>query len=410
MKKQLFLSIAYILCFTFVIKAQNFTFVHITDLHVADSYCAGDYDFNGEMFLQLRDKINNLDPKPAFVISSGDISHVGNSGNDGMYAAFTQYLYPDSVVNPDIGDFFMDSLQTIPIYFTPGNHDFRTGNVPPLSNEDLTVYKNIICSITDYSIVYQNAVIICMNSGYDVLRPLWDDSNVMSPEGSGFTDEQCNWLRNILDSNITKKKIIAMHHPPVNKTGFLCDGTPFTGTIIDDADGSIKYNRITLLDICDSNNVDIVLAGHVHQNVVVNRYGTIVDENYPDSTRYIQTGAGFHGCYRIITVDSSFVTVSTPQSITSSNEGIHNIPKNADLFRIYPNPFTTSTTINFHPYLKIDNLKFKIYNLFGQEIKVIYNINDREIKINRNNIPNGIYFIHVFNNNILIGSSKIIVN
>jgi len=150
----------------------QFNFVHITDLHVADSYCAGDYDLDGEMFVQLRNEINNLNPKPAFVVATGDISHVGGSGTDGMYAALTQHLYPDNVINPDFGAFFMDSLLTIPIYFDPGNHDFRTGNVPPLSDENLTEYTNIICSSSDYFFIHQNALVICMNSGYDDLRPL----------------------------------------------------------------------------------------------------------------------------------------------------------------------------------------------------------------------------------------------
>ena len=399
--------IAILILINSVISFAQFNFVHITDLHVADSYCAGSYDLDGEMFVQLRDELNNVNPKPAFIVATGDISHVGDSGNDGMYYAFTQHLYPDSLINPGIGAFFIDSLQTIPIYFTPGNHDFRTGNVPPLSNENLTVYKNLICSISDYSVTYQNAVIICMNSGYDDLRPLWDDTNVMSPEGSGFTDDQCNWLRAVLDSNSTKKKIITMHHPTVNEVGVWCDGSPFSGTILDNADGSIKYNRTTLLDICDSNNVDIILAGHAHQNVVVNRYGNIVNETWTDSTKYIQKGAALYGCYRIITVDSLSVSVSTPILLHTTHKRSY---FNNTYLNIYPNPFSYIATIEIYTDNEINNFEFIMYNMLGIEVRRITHINTNKIELRRKNLLQGIYFYKILNHNNMIGTGKIIIN
>ncbi len=408
--KRKFTGIPFLIILFFLIAQNNliaqFTFVHITDLHVADSYCAGSYDLDGEMFVQLRDELNNLNPKPVFIVATGDISHVGDSDNDGMYYAFTQHLYPDSLVNPGIGVFFIDSLQTIPIYFTPGNHDFRTGNVPPLSNEDLTVYKNLICSVSDYSVTCQNAVIICMNSGYDDLRPLWDDTNYMSPEGSGFTDNQCNWLRAILDSNSTKKKVITMHHPAVNEVGVWCDGSPFSGTILDNADGSIKYNRITFLDICDSNTVDIILTGHAHQNVVVNRYGNIVNENWTDSTRYIQTGAALHGCYRIISVDSSSVLVSNPISIPTTQKRFYS---NNTSLNVYPNPFSYSAIIEIYTNNKINNFEFIMYNMLGTVVKRITHINTNKFEIKKKNLSQGIYFYKILNHDNIIGIGKIII-
>lgn len=385
----------------------QFNFVHITDLHVADNYCAGAYDLDGEMFVLLRNEINNLSPKPAFVVATGDISHVGASGTDGMYAAITDHLYPANVLNPGPGDFFMDSLQTIPIYFTPGNHDFRTGNVPPLNDENLTEYLNIICSSSDYFINYQNTIIICMNSGYDDLRPLWDDTNYMSPEGSGFSDEQCTWLRTVLVYYSTHKKIIAMHHPTVNKVGVWCDGTPFSGTILDHEDGSIKYNRTTLLDICDTNNVDIVLAGHAHQNIVVNRFGQTVNENWSDSTRFIQTGAALYGCYRIISVDSTSVSVSPPISLGTTQIR----PYSEEIyFNVYPNPFNDNTTVEIYANNKAVDIEFIIYNIFGNEVKKTSNISTNIFDLNRDGLSSGMYFFKISKHNIIIGTGKLIIN
>lgn len=364
----------------------QFSFVHITDLHIADGSSAGGYDLNGVIFEQVIDEINNLNPKPAFVVATGDISHAGAYGSNGMFPAITQYLYPDSMSNPAPGDYFIDSLHTIPIYFIPGNHDYRTTNVPPW-NGDLTYFTAYLCSEPDYFFVHQNTAIICMNSGYDDLRPLWEDTNVMSPESSGFTNEQIIWLRAVLSANANKLKIILMHSPPVNVVGLFCDGSVFTGTFVDMADGSIKYNRDVFLNTCDSNNVDAVVAGHAHQNVVVSRSGVIVNENWADSTRYVQTGASLNGCYRIISVDSGFVNVGFPQIAqpTSVNETY-----SSDVV-IYPNPSTGIFTVEGEGILSIG-----ISDISGRVIRQI-SVKSNQTSIDLTGQPKGMYFVKVHN-------------
>ena len=362
----------------------QFSFVHITDLHVADGTSAGGYDLNGVKFKQVCDEINNLSPKPAFVVATGDLSHAGAYGSNGMFPAITQYLFPDSVSNPAPGDYFIDSLHTIPIYFIPGNHDYRTTNIPPW-NGDLTYFTAYLCSEPDYFFIHQNAVIICMNSGYDDLRPLWEDTNYMSPESSGFSNEQLNWFRAVLLANSTKRKIILMHSPPVNKAGTWCDGTVFSGTFVDLADGSIKYNRDVFLNICDSNNVDVVLAGHAHQNVVVSRSGVIVNVNWADSTRYVQTGASLNGCYRIMTADSGFVYVGFPQIAQPAyiNETY------SSNFDIYPNPSTGIFTVEGEGIQSIE-----ISDIGGRVIRQI-TVKSNQTSIDLTGQQNGMYFVKV---------------
>ena len=63
-------------------------------------------------------------------------------------------------------------------------------------------------------------------------------------------------------------------------------------------------------------------------------------------------------------------------------------------FEIFPNPFSDKTTIkisneNFHPYT------LEIYNIFGQRLRKIKNINSSVYTIERNNLPAGIYFYSV---------------
>jgi len=409
------IKIYFILCiisfslFTFSSFAQ-FSFIHITDLHIADGLSAGTYDLNGVKFKQMLDAINNMNTKPAFVIATGDISHAGEYGTDGMYPSLTQYLYPTTLTNPNAGEYFIDAAQTIPIYFTPGNHDFRTGNLPPLSNSFLNYYKAFVAPDSDYVITYQNALILCLNSGYDDLRPLWEDTNYMTPEGSGLTSAQCSWSRNILSANPGKKKIIAMHHPPVDVTGTNPDGSPWTGTILDPGDGSIKYNRTTLLDICDSNNVDIVIAGHQHMNVVADQNANVVSENWAFGTRYIQTAACMDLVYRIITVDTSFVWVSTPQiaNITGIDSNFLFTEK-IQLFNFFYNPLLNKIYIVNNNEIVSKETNISIFNITGKQIISAQFKNQNQIEINANFYAKGIYILKVQTENNII-NKKLIIN
>ncbi|MGD0710334.1 MAG: metallophosphoesterase [Bacteroidales bacterium] len=287
------------------LSIAQYTFAHITDTHVADGTMNfGSYDLNGVEFQVVLNNLNSLDTLPAFVVHSGDISNMGSggtvTGTEGMF----------------------DAGRTIPMYFTPGNHEYYTNLIPPETDTNLAYYSKHVSPDEDYFIVKGYAVLLFLRSGWDDNRSILVDPDIDNPEGSGLTPGQCQWVRNTLHTYSNKRKIIIMHHPPSNANGIFYDGTPCT-QVLDTADGSILNNRTTFLNILDSNHVDIVLCGHVHQNVVCNRAGTVVPENWPTATRYVQTGGGFQGCYRIIIVDSNFVYVGTPQ-IASPTAGVEN--------------------------------------------------------------------------------------
>ena len=76
---------------------------------------------------------------------------------------------------------------------------------------------------------------------------------------------------------------------------------------------------------------------------------------------------------------------------------------------LFPNPFSTSTTLLINGEIK-ENSHLYIYNLLGEEVKTIPIINQKEITINRDNLADGMYFYKIIgNNNESIATGKMIV-
>lgn len=390
MKKQILLFVT--VCIATVSSFAQFSFIHISDMHVSSTPSANS-DTNGQYFQCAIKEFASLSPKPAFVIATGDISQVGNEQPNGMYPAITQHLFPPLITNPAIGDYFIDSAKTIPIYFAPGNHEYWTGFDSihiPISNDTLFYYPKYIVSDTDYALTTAIAVIVFLRSGHD--SPYGYPPNPAVIMGTGLTNAQCNWLRNILSINSGKRKIIVMHHPPVNAAGTNSDGTPFTAITIDTATNSLQNNRTNFLNICDSNHVDIVLAGHEHQNVVADRKGDTISENWPNGTRFVQTAASFNRSYRIITVNPTFVTVSPPMRSCNT---IYNVNELNSLLNIsvFPNP--AGDKVNIECPLEAN---LEILTIEGIIIRRLIT-NDRQTTLDLSTLSSGIYIIKVKTNN-----------
>jgi 3',5'-cyclic AMP phosphodiesterase CpdA len=368
-----------------------FTFIHISDIHVSTvTSSVNTCDVNGVEAKCYLKTFNLLTPKPAFVLATGDISNIGNSSSvsGGMYTALTQYLYPSNLINPGVGALHIDSAQTIPFYFSPGNHDYYTTLLPPGTLTQLNTlpnYAKYIAPDSDYAVTTDISVILFVRSGSDISYFI-----SLDPKGSGLTDAQITWIRGVLAANSNKRKIIVMHHPTANATGTNCDASAHSA-IGDSATASIYVNRIEFLNICDSNHVDVVLAGHSHQNVVVNRAGdTIADNCDTCGTRFVQTGPAFTGCYRMITVDSSFVSVSSNMNGCSTATSLKELDNDLD-FSLYPNPSTGIYTFSIgQPY----NSRVRVFNLLGECVhQQTSNLSTMQIDLQSQ--PDGMYFLQV---------------
>ncbi|MEO8148653.1 MAG: T9SS type A sorting domain-containing protein [Bacteroidia bacterium] len=75
---------------------------------------------------------------------------------------------------------------------------------------------------------------------------------------------------------------------------------------------------------------------------------------------------------------------------------------------IIPNPFSSMTTLNVNENLKDATLI--IYNLFGQHVKQIKNITGKTITLCRDNLPVGVYFLCLTQDNKTIITDKLIIS
>ena len=81
--------------------------------------------------------------------------------------------------------------------------------------------------------------------------------------------------------------------------------------------------------------------------------------------------------------------------------------RNEQVVSLFPNPFSVETILRTGS--RLQNATLKIYNLSGMEIREITNLSGMEVKIQRDNLPSGVYFIQLSQNTTLISKIKAII-
>ncbi len=90
----------------------------------------------------------------------------------------------------------------------------------------------------------------------------------------------------------------------------------------------------------------------------------------------------------------------------SRNVGIEEEANNFS-FNISPNPFTTQAIITFNK--QIHNATFSLYNLLGEKVAEVLNINGESFQFNRGNLRSGVYVFEVLQKDKCIGRGKAVV-
>ncbi len=108
---------------------------------------------------------------------------------------------------------------------------------------------------------------------------------------------------------------------------------------------------------------------------------------------------------RLIMNATIWLAASSP--LTTGIESSININST---IHIYPNPLTTSATIEIETAKKIDNATFKIIDILGNEVKTIENINSNKFIFEKEELKSGIYFFNCSDKKKIIGQGKFIIN
>lgn len=87
--------------------------------------------------------------------------------------------------------------------------------------------------------------------------------------------------------------------------------------------------------------------------------------------------------------------------------GIENISKNKSI-DIYPNPFSSQTILQTNNFLH--NATLTIDNSLGQTVKQIKNISGQRVILFRDNLPNGLYFLRLTEDNKIFINKLVIVD
>lgn len=194
--------------------------------------------------------------------------------------------------------------------------------------------------------------------------------------------------------------------------------TTFTDTLILNAEGNANavfvihingalststYAKVKLINGTQSQNVFWEVNGAVHINNFSDFTGVIVTNNGAVS---IDTGAVLHG--KAFTTSGSLTTAGITQILVPvclPNE-VATINNTTDAIAIYPNPFTNTLNIVISTEL-VGKCELHLFNVLGEEV-MSTNLTNSDTKLATTELPAGIYFYEVMNNNKIIQSGKLI--
>ena len=120
-----------------------------------------------------------------------------------------------------------------------------------------------------------------------------------------------------------------------------------------------------------------------------------------------------NGNYTVTTTNASGCTASSNPFPILSFLGINKYD-GTNVITIYPNPFSTSATVQINGALRNDGVSIVIYDMVGKEVKNIPLLNGQNtasqmgmsFTIERNDLSNGMYFYKVTTKDGIIGSGK----
>jgi 3',5'-cyclic-AMP phosphodiesterase len=236
-------------------------FVHLTDLHIVHSDSTDEHLFSdtATTLRSVKSAIAMLEPRPSFVVISGDLTNRGIKEN---------FLELKRLLS-DI---------ELPVLLALGNHDTREG-----------FYEFVLEDPSRTNEPY------CYSKIIDGLHIIVLDSSTPNKVHGTIEPEQFEWLEQELMAEPELPKIVVVHHPTAPMH------LPIFNSINFDPADALKLEKLL-----EGKNVIGVLSGHVHFDQVSIRGGVPyfistglhnqTDVLEPDGLRAV-SGASWNLCY-----------------------------------------------------------------------------------------------------------------
>lgn len=179
----------------------------------------------------------------------------------------------------------------------------------------------------------------------------------------------------------------------INDYGSQGNGTnTFTKNIINNNDIGIllavTIDSFYCNQICNNTIYDLKYTLPANTNCVAKNYWCTPDSASTQAVIYDAHDNVSIGIVNYMPIDS----ICSPSNPNSINEITQAPP-----LRILPNPFSTQTTLYTDRFFKDATLT--VYNLYGQTIKRINNISGQTVILSRDNLPRGLYFVRLTEEN-----------
>ena len=159
---------------------NDLTFVHLSDLHISNPNVTDEHLFSDttQTFEHVKSLIVTLEPKPEFIVVSGDLT---NRGDRESYLELRRLL----------------ADMNVPLLLALGNHDDREA-----------FYEVVLEQPERGDAPYDYA------RDFDGLRVIVLDSSAANQVYGSLEPEQFTWLEVELAANPETPKLVVIHHPP----------------------------------------------------------------------------------------------------------------------------------------------------------------------------------------------------
>ena len=264
----------------------------------------------------------------------------------------------------------------------------------------------------------RNNTIGVYSPNYNALLHI-NNCNVSNNNKGVYLHSGCRITNSVIDSN----SIEGINMQAKNNSIVNCE-IKYNGIGIHKVSGTNVPNKISR-NVIENNNIgikleqsyglDTIICNKICNNSTYDLYYNVafgdnisIPNNYWCTTDSTNISTRIYDGYDNINLDLvNFMPLDTSQCFLLT--GINNQTLlNDNIFKIYPNPFTQFTTLEFeNPQNKKHSIS--VYNLYGQLIFSISNITTGQVKIERANLTGGLYFFQLLTDKQVIATGKFII-